>query len=71
MATADTARNTAMTARAQRRDFRYMGSPGGGGGQTGQETTHPTQHHTDSDTNIVPTLAPTPSAQDTWKKHSI
>lgn len=29
MATADMARNRAMTASAQRRDFMYIGSPGG------------------------------------------
>lgn len=35
MATADTARSTAMIARAQRRDFTYMGSPEEGRGQAG------------------------------------
>lgn len=34
MATVDTARSTAMTASAQRRDFMYIGSPGGGEGTT-------------------------------------
>ena len=34
MATVDTARSTAMTARAQRRDLMYMGSPAGGEGTT-------------------------------------
>lgn len=38
MATVDTARSTAMTARAQRRDFMYMGSPGEGRGGDNQET---------------------------------
>lgn len=36
MATVDTARSTAMTARAQRRDFMYMGSPGEEKGQPGE-----------------------------------
>lgn len=49
------------------------GQPWGrrGADRSGNHPPHPTQHHTDSDTNIVPTLAPTLSAQDTWKKHSI
>lgn len=34
MATVDTARSTAIIARAQRRDFMYMGSPGERGGVT-------------------------------------
>ena len=57
MATVDTARNTAMTTRAQRRDFMYIGSPGVGG-TTRRGRLQPLTY-----ISIIPLCAPTASAQ--------
>lgn len=55
MATVDTAKSKAMTTRAQRRDFMYIGSPGGRGGDNQEGQVRPT--------DLYISFAPTASAQ--------